>query len=320
MSAPAAPAAAASAPETVPGAPAPDATTPAAAAPAGLPPSEAVNKILNVPLVSDSLKFAQQTLSGYPQVANAVAAGGNLAATGLKAAEPYAARFEPQLKSLDGLAVKGLDYAQQTFPAAFTATGAEVASGVRTAPATAQQALAQAYAARVLNPTTAKLDSLSHNEYVQKALASITSLQSTLASALTKAKEAPQEAVGQSTREADAASKNLLAELDGVRTYITSLPAETAARFQPIKETFTDAFAALSKEAAEPNVPASTKFNNILKYVKEQALPALQKAIQPAPATSAPAEAAAPAEKAVESAPEKAEESVSEKPAATPTA
>lgn len=35
----------------------------------------------------------------------------------------------------------------------------------------------------------------------------------------------------------------------------------------------------LSKEARNPDVPATTRFVNVLKFVREQSLPALQKAI-----------------------------------------
>lgn len=52
-------------------------------------------------------------------------------------------------------------------------------------------------------------------------------------------------------------------------------------------ETFSETYEQLAKEARNPDVAASTRFLNVVKFVREQSLPALQKAIvNPTPASA----------------------------------
>jgi hypothetical protein len=64
-----------------------------------------------------------------------------------------------------------------------------------------------------------------------------------------------------------------------------SLPAESRKRIHPVLDTFTESYERLNKEARDTSVPASQRFLNVLQFVREQSIPALQKAIiNPTPA------------------------------------
>lgn len=280
--------------------------------PKPLPSSETVNKVLNVPLVSDSLKYAQDTLKGYPQLQNITNAGGQLALGGLRAVEPIASHFTPQLKYVDGLASKGLDLAQSKVPYVFKATPSDVAKDVKGAPAAAQanatalvssyttaitDSIHKTYSDRVIKPATdiqekatTKFDDLkAHNDYVKAALDKLTALQATLSDRLLKAKKSGKELEGEAGQEAEKASKSILTELDKLKSFVLSLPSEAAARFHPIKDTLTNSYTTLAKEASEPGVAYTTKLTNIVNFVRGQALPALQKALQHPDAAASPA-------------------------------
>lgn len=288
-----------------------------------LPSSQAVSKILTVPLVSDSLKYAQATLDQYPHVKTLAAAGSHLAVGGLRAVEPIASHFVPQLQYVDGLATKGLDLAESKLPYAFKATPHDVAKDVKAAPAAAQanataivsaykaaitDSLTKTYSANVADPlagvynsrvvptyakATTKFDDLkAHNDYVKALVEKLTTLQAVLTDRLAKIKKSGQEVEGETVQEVKAVHKGILSELAKLRSVVLSLPADAAARFHPIKDTLTDTYTSLSKEAAEPNVPLSTKLSNIIHFLRGQFLPALQKAVQHPDASAAPPAAA----------------------------
>lgn len=315
-----------------------------------LPSSQAVSRLLSVPLVHGSLQYLHATLAAYPQLLNVATASGHLATGGLRAVEPLAARLTPQLQYVDGLAVKGIDVAQQRFPYAFHATPSDVAHDVKAAPAAAQanaHALVSTYTAAITDsihktysdkvvapakgvyearvvPTYTKAsatfdDLKEHNEYVKAAVDKIAALHATLADRLAKATAGGKQLEGEIQDEAVGVSRGLIAELDKLRAFVTALPAETAARFRPVKDTVTDAYAALAKQAAEPSVPVATKLANIIHYVRFNALPHLQQAIHHPDASAAPPEHAQASANAVADKVADVKDAVAENTPAAPT-
>ena len=71
-------------------------------------------------------------------------------------------------------------------------------------------------------------------------------------------------------------------QLERVRGFALSLPAESRKRITPVLDTFTETYERLNKEARDSSVPATQRFRNVLQFVREQSLPALQKVSQQA--------------------------------------
>lgn len=264
--------------------------------------SEALKKIAAVPLVSDSLTFAQSTIKSYPILATTYGYGENLFNSSLKAAEPITNRIHPQLAYVDSLAVKSLDFAESKWSYPFHANTHELIDAAKL-PADHAKAFFQAYAAalqkaygeRLYTPAKSayeshivpaydtahtKFDEIkSQNAYLQRATDIVKDLQANLAKTLETISSRSKHEGDQATEKAQGLSNAIFAELERVRHFAHNLPAESRKRVGPVIETFTETYERLSKEARNPEVPASTRFLNVIKFVREQSLPALQKAI-----------------------------------------
>ena len=265
--------------------------------------SEALQKILSVPLVADSLKYASSTISAYPLIASLSTTGENLINSSLKAAEPLTSRLHPQFTYVDHLAAQTFDFAESKWAYPFHATPAQLYDQAK-APAEQARAVIKPYADAIEKVygehvrTPAKnlydarvapaVDSASkqfqeiksQNAYVQRAVDSVQSLQGSLQKTLNDLSSRAGKLDGESAKkEAQGLSNAIFGELERVRSFALTLPTESRKRFGPVLETFTEAYEALNKEARNSTVPASTRFQNVIKYVREQSLPALQKAI-----------------------------------------
>lgn len=74
--------------------------------------SAALQKVLSVPYISDSLSYADSTIKAHPLIQQGYQLGENVVNTSLNLASPITTRIAPQLALLDQYAVKGLDYAE----------------------------------------------------------------------------------------------------------------------------------------------------------------------------------------------------------------
>ncbi|SPO28885.1 uncharacterized protein UTRI_05073_B [Ustilago trichophora] len=264
--------------------------------------SEALKKIAAVPLVSDSLTFAQSTIKSYPILATTYGYGENLFNSSLKAAEPITNRIHPQLAYVDSLAVKSLDFAESKWSYPFHANTQELIDAAKLPADHAKgffqayaNALQKAYGERLYTPAKSayeshivpaydtahtKFDEIkSQNAYLQRATDIVKDLQANLAKTLETISSRSKQEGDQATEKAQGLSNAIFAELERVRHFAHNLPAESRKRVGPVIETFTETYERLSKEARNPEVPASTRFLNVIKFVREQSLPALQKAI-----------------------------------------
>ncbi|PWY98708.1 hypothetical protein BCV70DRAFT_201502 [Testicularia cyperi] len=284
---------------------APNGTTPAKSA---FDQSEALKKIAAVPLVSDSLNFAQSTIKAHPLLATTYGYGENLFNSSLKVAEPITHRLSPQLAYVDSLAVKSLDFAESKWSYPFHANTQELFDAAKL-PADQARSFFQAYAGaiqkaygeRVYSPAKqayeshvvpaygtaqTKFDEIkSQNAYLQRATDIVKDLQANLAKTLETISARGKTEGDQATQKAQGISNAIFAELERVRHFASTLPAESRKRVGPVMDTFTETYEQLSKEARNPEVPASTRFLNVIKFVREQSLPALQKAIVSPPAS-----------------------------------
>ncbi|UZJ52871.1 hypothetical protein CBS101457_002191 [Exobasidium rhododendri] len=274
---------------------------------------QAFSKITSVPLVKESLDAAHSTIESHPLLAQPFHFGENVVSHGLKAAEPVTTRLQPQLSLLDTYAVKGLDFAESKWSYPFTATSSDVyrnarqpADQVLSFLAAYSQAVHKAYEERVIGPAksiyenrvapaydsaNAQFQELKNqNAYLHRASEIVTNLQTNLAKTVESIGERGKADGESAAHKAQNLSNAIFAELDRVRGFALSLPAESRKRVHPVLETFTDTYEQLSKEARDTSLPPSQRFRNVLVFVREQSLPALQKAIvNPSTTPSAPA-------------------------------
>lgn len=277
--------------------------------------SKAFQKIASVPLVSDSLHFAQSTIKSYPLLATTYGYGENFVNSSLRMAEPITNQIHPQLAYVDSLAAKSLDFAESKWSYPFHANTQELIDAAKL-PADHAVGFVSAYAAaiqkaygeRVYTPAKSAYDShivpvydtahskfdeiKSQNAVLQRATDIVTGLQANLAKTLETISSRSKQEGDQATEKAQGISNAIFAELERVRHFAHNLPAESRKRVGPVMDTFTETYEKLSKEARNPEVPASTRFLNVIKFVREQSLPALQKAIiNPPSSTQQKAEA-----------------------------
>lgn len=260
--------------------------------------SQTLKKIAAVPVISDSLSFAQSTIQSYPLLATTYGYGENLVNSSLKAAQPITSRIHPQLAYVDSLALKSLDFAESKWSYPFHAETKDL-KDVAKLPADLVHAYAgaiqKAYGERVYSPAKSAYDShivpvvdvastkfdeiKSQNAYLQRASDIVKDLQANLAKTLENISSRSKAEGDQATQKAQGISNAIFAELERVRHFAQNLPAESRKRVGPVMDTFTETYERLSKEARNAEVPASTRFANVVKFVREQSLPALQKAL-----------------------------------------
>lgn len=198
--------------------------------------SEAIKKIVSVPLVSDSLHFAQSTIKAHPLLATTYGYGENIVVSSLKAAEPITNRIQPQLAYVDSLAVKSLDFAESKWSYPFHANTQELidfaklpadqARGLFNAYASAVH---NAYAERVYSPAKHAYDShigpaydtahtkfdeiKSQNAYLQRATDIVKDLQVNLAKTLETISARGKSESDQATQKAQSLSNAIFAEV-----------------------------------------------------------------------------------------------------------
>lgn len=261
---------------------------------------EAFTRITKVPIVAESLNFAHSTLESHPILAQPYHFSENVVSTGLKAAEPVTTRLQPQLALLDSYAVKGLNFAESKWSYPFHATSEKVAKDARQP---ADQAVAfvaaylnaaqKTYDQRVFGPAKSLYDARvapvydsanaqfqelkSQNAYLARATEIVSNLQTNLAKTIDSISSRSKQEGEAAANRAQGLSNAIFAELERVRNFATALPAESRKRVSPVLESFNDAYETLSKEARDTSVPAIQRFKNVLSYVREQSLPALQK-------------------------------------------
>lgn len=274
------------------------------------------SRITSVPLVAQSLNMAHSTIEAHPLLAQSYHFGENVVSSSLKVAEPVTIRIQPQLNLLDAYAVKGLDFAESKWAYPFHATPDKVVKDARL-PADQAVAFVQAYLQaaqktydeRVFGPAksiynarvapaydsaNAHFQELkSQNAYLQRATDIVSNLQTNLAKsveALSSRSKAEGDAAAQ---RAQGLSNALFAELERLRTFASNLPAESKKRISPVLDTFNGTYETLNKEARNGEVPPTQRFKNVLTFVREHTLPALQKAlVNPSSVTSNGAPAA----------------------------
>jgi hypothetical protein len=272
---------------------------------------QAFNRITSVPLVAESLNAAHSTLESYPILAQPYHLGGAVVSSSLKAAEPVTTRLQPQLALLDTYAVKGLDFAESKWAYPFKATSGDVYKDARQPADQAlsflsayAQAAHKTYEEKVFGPAKSIYDSRvapaydsanaqfqelkSQNAYLQRATEVVSNLQTNLAKTVESISGRGKAEGEAAAQKAQGISNAIFAELERVRGFALSLPAESRKRIHPVLETFTETYERLSKEARDSSVPPTQRFRNVLQFVREESLPALQKAIVNPSATTTP--------------------------------
>lgn len=93
------------------------------------PELKSFDRVTSIPLVHDGISAVQSTLEHYTPTAYAYAT--SLTSTAYNLSTPLQNRLAPLLVGADGIALKGLDVAQNTFPTPFTIKTEEVVEGVK---------------------------------------------------------------------------------------------------------------------------------------------------------------------------------------------
>lgn len=97
--------------------------------PTSAPELKSLDRVTSIPLVHDSITAVQSTLQNYTPTAYAYAT--SLTSTAYNLSTPLQTRLAPLIVGADGIALKGLDVAEKTFPTPFTIKTEEVVEGVK---------------------------------------------------------------------------------------------------------------------------------------------------------------------------------------------
>ena len=213
-----------------------NATTPSSPAKDAFNQSAALKKIASVPLVSDSLAFAQSTISAHPLLTSTFSFGENVVNSSLKAAEPITSRFHGQLAYVDNLAVKSLDFAESKWAYPFHANTNELievaklpADQARSFVNAYTAAIQKAYGDHVYAPAKnvydtrvvpayegahSKFDEIkSQNAYLQRAADLVTELQNNLAKTVESISKRGKQEGDQAAQNAQGISNAIFAEV-----------------------------------------------------------------------------------------------------------
>lgn len=244
--------------------------------------SNAISKIANVPLVNAPLSFAFNTIESHSIFARPYHFGEDIINQSLKAAEPITSRFNGQLSYIDLQAVKALEFAESKWSWPFKATPQEVANLPRSVINAYVDALQKAWDARVapqVNHASAKFEEIkASNPLVQRAADAVQQLQSNLTQTINSLKANGVDA-DKASAQAHGVVSAFLSELEKVRSFAGTLPAESRKRFEPIIESVNTTYHHLNKEVREGSGPLVPRLQKVLTYVQEEAIPGLRKAI-----------------------------------------
>ncbi|KAE8215534.1 hypothetical protein CF319_g3030 [Tilletia indica] len=257
--------------------------------------SQSIRRVLGVPLINESLTFATNTINQYSILATPYHLTGSLLDSSLKAAQPITSRLHPQLALVDAWGAKAFDFAESHVPYPFHVTTEEVYKQALAAPheiATRLRSMPgdahRAYETRVYAPAKNVYDerivpayaqAKKENAVFQRAAEVVEQLQAKLSSTLETVRSRGKQDGDEASRKAENIASSLMGELERVRNFIGSVPAASQQRVQPVLDTFGTTYQNLSKQATDTSIPVSQRLQNILVYVREKSLPALQHAI-----------------------------------------
>ncbi|CAO1614281.1 unnamed protein product [Jaminaea pallidilutea] len=246
--------------------------------------SSALNKIVNVPLVHVPLNFAVSTIEAHPLIARPYHIGEDLVNHSIKFAEPITNTFNGQLHYIDNQFVKALDFAESKWSYPFKATPQEVASLPFNVIAAYATALQKAWDSRVqpqVDTASAKLEELKNqNPVVQRAADAIQQLQDNLNKTIHNIKSNANKAEGEhAAAQAQGLVNAFLAELERVRGFAATLPADARKRFDPVVDQVNTTYHFLNKEVREGSGPLVPRLQKVLTHVQREAIPGLQQAI-----------------------------------------
>ncbi|PWN24536.1 hypothetical protein BDZ90DRAFT_98956 [Jaminaea rosea] len=254
--------------------------------------SNALNKIVNVPLVHGPLSFAYSTIEAHPLISRPYHLGEDILNQSIKMAEPITSRLNGQLTFIDTQAVKALEFAESKWSYPFKATPTDVANLPRSVINAYVDALQKAWDARVapqVNQAHAKFEELkTQNPLVARAADAVQQLQANLTQTIQSLKNTNAPNGEKATQQAQNIVSSFLAELEKVRGFAATLPVDARKRFEPVVESINTTYGHLNKEVREGKGPLVPRLQKVLEYVQREAIPDLRKAVmtgvhQPAP-------------------------------------
>jgi len=219
-----------------------------------------VTRVYDIPVVKDTVTYADSLLKSYALTAAALARIEALVISLYKTAgEPIQARLQGPIDQLDGLANKGLDYVQGKAPFLFDAKTDDLV-------ATARKPADQAY-------STAKsyqdLVSTRLHDTILTSQQTLSSLNEKLASAAAVARDH----VPKNTKDAQDLAREVLEQLEKAKEVIAKqsgdLPAHVSNAVQPYVEKLQKGAGDVKAELAKENVPIHAKATAIIGITRE---------------------------------------------------
>jgi uncharacterized protein (UPF0147 family) len=230
-----------------------------------------VTRVYDIPVVRDTVTYADSVLKGYALSAAVLQRAEAIALTLYKTAgEPIQTRLQGQIDQLDGLANKGLDYVQGKAPYIFDAKTDELV-------ATARKPADQAYS------TAKSYQELVSSQLHNTLLASqqtLSSLNEKLATAAAIAKDH----VPKNGKEAQELAKELLEQIEKAKDVIAKqsgeLPAHVSKAVQPYVEKLQKGAGEVKAELAKKDVSIHQKAQHIISITREITTDSLSDAIE----------------------------------------
>jgi ElaB/YqjD/DUF883 family membrane-anchored ribosome-binding protein len=246
----------------------------AAAAPNGVPTLTSVHRVTAIPVVSDTINQIHAVVNSTNVTTKAYAIAEGLVKSGYSLAEPVLGYGGPVLKSADGLANKGLDFAEARFPYPFQ-------TKTETMVADARKPADQAFGlAKDVYDT--RIAPYQDNAIVQKAIDTVNSINQGLSSRYNGTVQKVHDISGDASAKLHALSSVLLEQLGELQKQGSNLPSVA-------KENLAKAYGDLSA-VLKTDKPIADKTKDVVHFVHESLQPILDSAWKIISATKEKAE------------------------------
>ncbi|CAD6584299.1 MAG: hypothetical protein CYPHOPRED_002658 [Cyphobasidiales sp. Tagirdzhanova-0007] len=237
-----------------------------------------ISRVYNVPVVKDSITYADHMLRSYSLSAVAYGKAEALATSVYKrAGEPLQDKLQPRIDQLDGLANKGLDFVQGKAPFIFdTQTGELVAQARK--PADQALSTAKTYHSQAFSTAKGYQDLVSSrlHDTLVASQQSLGGLQTKLGAAAGHVPRSPEEA--------QQLAYNLYEQIEALKNAAIKqshdLPAHVSKSLQPFIEKLQKGATEVKTELSKKDVPNHLKAQKIIGVTKEITTESLNEAIE----------------------------------------
>lgn len=237
-----------------------------------------ITRVYNVPVVKDTVTYADQVLRSYSLSAAFYSRAETAALTLYKrAGEPIQDRLQGQIDQLDGLANKGLDYVQGKAPYIFDAKTDDIVATARR-PADQAYSTAKLYQDQAYSTAKAYQDAVTGrlHDTIVASQQTLGGLQERLGVAAAK--------VPKSTAEAQQVALHVLEQLETIRSLLLKqthdLPAHISKAVEPYIAKLQKGASDVKDELSKKDVPVHLKAQHIISITRDITSDALHEALE----------------------------------------